>query len=717
VQKHKEASKKYNELVDKKAPQAQIDAAQEEFVKAAKAEADWQSYTVGLINIRDALRSSKKNLEDASTQIDNSAKAIKDTLAKEGIEAELNYGTQWDYTTAFYKFKRGGNYIKDNQSPPQDIVWKVTGDRKELTREDLENVENGLGIDFKKSGIEKFGKEFEGEFDFEELNCKGALRGSLKMLNENGVFDHGATSDTVRGTGYYEKLLDTLADKLATTLNKLNDRPTTKVKEHLFQKDPNSKVQDRFTAENIRISKDWLEGKYRLTASQEVQPEKDPKKASARNENLLRMISNISDRMGYATGIKMKQNKYGVYLMKDTTDKYNPVADSIDEDGNYVQTATYDAEGKKTSTLVSPHKKIANRDGILYKPDGTLDVSDDKKINTSYSNKLVADKIYTNGQGTIIADNKDDNGYTLSFDPATNPIQQYTPPRWVAGPDGLLYTDEAGRGIANYKDAAGNYIYRTRADGVGDKKIANKDGIAWDDVTNSYSGRKIDISSKKVLTPAYTDSTGKKVIADGMDAQGNYTLRFENGKENKPPKWVADANGEIEYKDGNGNVVANHRDDDGNYVMRTVAADGKVTDKIVANKDGVFYQKELDGSLKKDDSGYIPEGKKIFDNEKPEDLPNWKKSFVYHGSFKEYLTNLGNTLALDISSTKGLVDNHKTVLNDVQNQKDSISKVSIDEEGVNMLLYQKAYNASARLMTALDEAIDKIINGMGVVGR
>ena len=111
---------------------------------------------------------------------------------------------------------------------------------------------------------------------------------------------------------------------------------------------------------------------------------------------------------------------------------------------------------------------------------------------------------------------------------------------------------------------------------------------------------------------------------------------------------------------------------------------------------------------------YVPQGNKIYPDATK---AKWQKSFVYNGSFKEYLTNLGNTLALDINSTKGLVDNSKTVVNDVQDQRDSVSKVNLDEEGVNILLYQKAYNASARMMTALDEAIDKIINGMGVVGR
>jgi flagellar hook-associated protein 1 FlgK len=47
----------------------------------------------------------------------------------------------------------------------------------------------------------------------------------------------------------------------------------------------------------------------------------------------------------------------------------------------------------------------------------------------------------------------------------------------------------------------------------------------------------------------------------------------------------------------------------------------------------------------------------------------------------------------------------------------STSAVSIDEEMTNMIQFQHAYNAAARIMTLQDEVLDKIINGMGVVGR
>jgi flagellar hook-associated protein 1 len=47
----------------------------------------------------------------------------------------------------------------------------------------------------------------------------------------------------------------------------------------------------------------------------------------------------------------------------------------------------------------------------------------------------------------------------------------------------------------------------------------------------------------------------------------------------------------------------------------------------------------------------------------------------------------------------------------------STSAVSLDEEMTNMIQFQHAYNASARMITLQDELLDKIINGMGTGGR
>lgn len=60
--------------------------------------------------------------------------------------------------------------------------------------------------------------------------------------------------------------------------------------------------------------------------------------------------------------------------------------------------------------------------------------------------------------------------------------------------------------------------------------------------------------------------------------------------------------------------------------------------------------------------------------------------------------------------------NSGTIRLTVSNNRDSVTTVSLDEEMTDMIRFQQAYNASARMMTVVDETLDKIINGMGRVG-
>lgn len=50
-------------------------------------------------------------------------------------------------------------------------------------------------------------------------------------------------------------------------------------------------------------------------------------------------------------------------------------------------------------------------------------------------------------------------------------------------------------------------------------------------------------------------------------------------------------------------------------------------------------------------------------------------------------------------------------------QRSSTSGVSIDEEMVNMIKYQQAYNAAARIISVLDEMLDTLISRTGISGR
>jgi flagellar hook-associated protein 1 FlgK len=58
-----------------------------------------------------------------------------------------------------------------------------------------------------------------------------------------------------------------------------------------------------------------------------------------------------------------------------------------------------------------------------------------------------------------------------------------------------------------------------------------------------------------------------------------------------------------------------------------------------------------------------------------------------------------------------------TVATNADADRDSASGVSLDEELTNMLTYQRAYEGASRLLTALDQNLDTLINRTGIAGR
>ena len=86
------------------------------------------------------------------------------------------------------------------------------------------------------------------------------------------------------------------------------------------------------------------------------------------------------------------------------------------------------------------------------------------------------------------------------------------------------------------------------------------------------------------------------------------------------------------------------------------------------------------------------------------------------GSFDGYATSIrfdvGNTLNTAIKTA----ENSNTLTIAAENQRLAIAGVSLDEEMTNLIRYQHAYNGAARVITAMDDALDRLINGTGRVG-
>ncbi|MFE7843702.1 flagellar hook-associated protein FlgK [Microbacterium sp. NPDC057407] len=82
-------------------------------------------------------------------------------------------------------------------------------------------------------------------------------------------------------------------------------------------------------------------------------------------------------------------------------------------------------------------------------------------------------------------------------------------------------------------------------------------------------------------------------------------------------------------------------------------------------------------------------------------------------TWSDFVTGFGVTVAGDLQRAD-IADTGAVAA--VASQQSSAS-VDGDEETINLLTYQTAYQASARVLTAMDEALDLLINRTGLVGR
>ena len=83
----------------------------------------------------------------------------------------------------------------------------------------------------------------------------------------------------------------------------------------------------------------------------------------------------------------------------------------------------------------------------------------------------------------------------------------------------------------------------------------------------------------------------------------------------------------------------------------------------------------------------------------------------------EYYTQKAAELGLFTRQAEGYAQDRSQVTKALGDQRESFEGVSLDEEAANLVKAQKAFQAATRVMNAMDDMMDRIINGMGLVGR
>lgn len=136
------------------------------------------------------------------------------------------------------------------------------------------------------------------------------------------------------------------------------------------------------------------------------------------------------------------------------------------------------------------------------------------------------------------------------------------------------------------------------------------------------------------------------------------------------------------------------------------AANIKISDLWDANVNYII-QKNPDGEM---DNTHVLNMKNLLEED-------FSFDGEFTGTFSEFVTYITTSLGNDMTTNQARLETTISTAEGVDEERMSTSGVSLNEEGVEMMSYNKAYQALARMMTTMDEQLDVLINNTGLVGR
>ncbi len=79
-----------------------------------------------------------------------------------------------------------------------------------------------------------------------------------------------------------------------------------------------------------------------------------------------------------------------------------------------------------------------------------------------------------------------------------------------------------------------------------------------------------------------------------------------------------------------------------------------------------------------------------------------------------FLQTLIAELGIDADKSTSFNQNQQDIVATIDNQRLSVSGVDTEEESMNLIRYQHAYNLSSKIISTMNEIYNKLINEMGV---
>nr|WP_294680606.1 flagellar basal body rod C-terminal domain-containing protein [uncultured Anaerotignum sp.] len=408
----------------------------------------------------------------------------------------------------------------------------------------------------------------------------------------------------------------------------------------------------------------------------------------------------------------LKQAKDTLANVKPNFEKaHNDLSEKLTQMDNLKGTLTT-AEGEETAAKAKHEKAVAAYEAALKGTDA------DKKTQ-AYNEMKTATEEYVKAKNTLAKAKAAVDNYQKTFDTAKTAYEKAVEDL-PTDPTALTLTDKNGHPIttnlltkaalAGGNKAEERVTAATQARDDAEKKLndSNVAGEKIDSINDALKNGKLKGALDMMNYSAEYDDPPNSIRGIGyfkstLDTLANKFATIMNEANNPKGNPFTDAAGATVKHD-----LFKSRDG-GKITAGSIA----LADGWVDNSYGITASK--DKNMPEGDNSNILHFISLFNKKMQYTTDNG--TLIFNGTFEESFTNIGVTLGLDIKSTSEHLDNYSKLVSSISENREAVTGVNLDEEAMNIMRYQQSYNASARLMTALDDMLSTLITNTGMVGR
>jgi flagellar hook-associated protein 1 FlgK len=583
----------------------------------------------------------------------------------------------------------------------------------------------------------------------------GIFYGTLNMLNASGDYEMGGS--TVRGYKYYVKALDTLASTMATQINEQNRsvRFTTKG-ETLYN--------ISYLNETTGARSEMTYGNDGSEIAARIKVDADGNPLTDNNGNFVMEYGYITlDDGNYNFDAITDQNKIDeinftmasksnkMFLNKSTpaVATEEGIYSALDDDGNPI---TYTDNNGNEQTVYA----IKDANGDIDKL-GTID--EDTNTFTPVPAAFANNVVPTASDESLIYNVKDSDGnavktyngdtvYSILKTDANGNLTRIfgTVTQTPDDPFSFDFTELSDEDQMYIEAASGYKKYTTDGEELlsvvvpGDNTLIppTMDTQAMYQGKAVYAVEREDAGGNTVYEYGYIDHVDSEPYYNftalpeayqanyAVQTAANATAKMKSADTVEPDVFTYDEEGG-EYRQKNDFDVNNLNEywDENLFSSSDGVSTVGITAKYIAVSDA-WMQSDTNitnsrafsysGDDNSGDNSNILRMIQLFDNSTSFNTGR-SNITLFNGGYESFLSTIGDTVALDVSTSTTRLDSYDNVLTSIDSDRMSVSGVNIDEEAVDIYQYQRAYEAASRVMTALDELLDKLINSTGTVGR